>query len=118
MKTLRIEKNKAFLYYEFSEYGLEEILKNHSHDLRFDLSYIDTKSHQILSMWRATIALNEDGDPMLEIKNYHGKKTQIDCERDDSLARVAALALAVVWNEIVENTSEIPTVARTGQLVG
>lgn len=117
MKTLRIEKNKAFLYYEFSEYGLEEILTHHSRDLRFDLSYIDTKSHQILSMWRATIALDAEGDPMLEIKNYHGKKTLIDCERDDSLSRIAALALAVVWNEIVEDTSELPKVPMVRQLI-
>lgn len=97
MKTLTVEKNRAFLYHEMSGKNIGDILAYDQQSLRFDLCYHDEDVD--IHRWRATMLLVES-EPMLEIKNYQGTKVLIDLDSFDIVSHVAALALRYVWEEI------------------
>jgi hypothetical protein len=97
MKTLTVEKNRAFLYHEMSGKNIGDILTYDQKSLRFDLRYHD--EDRDIQRWRATILLVES-EPMLEIKNYEGVKVLLDLEPFDIVSHAAALALHYVWEEI------------------
>lgn len=97
MKTLTVEKNRAFLYHEMSEKNIDHILTYDQQSLRFDLCYHDEDTD--IKRWRATILLVES-EPMLEIKDYQGTKVLLDLDPLDTVSHAAALALRYVWEEI------------------
>lgn len=97
MKTLTVEKNRAFLYHEMSEKNIGHILNYDQKSLRFDLCYHDDDTD--IKRWRATI-LTVEAEPMLEIKNYQGEKVLLDLDSFDTVSHAAALALRYVWEEI------------------
>lgn len=102
MKTLTVEKNRAFLYHEMSEKNIGHILAYDQQSLRFDLCYHneDTDIHK----WRATI-LAVESEPVLEIKNYDGEKVLLDLDPFDTVSQAAALALRYVWEEIEQGNN-------------
>lgn len=97
MKTLTVEKNRAFLYHEMSEKNIGHILTYDQKSLRFDLCHHDEDFD--IKRWRATILLVEE-EPMLEIKDYEGEKVLLDLDSFDTVSHAAALALRYVWEEI------------------
>jgi hypothetical protein len=101
MKTLTVEKNRAFLYHEMSGQNIGHILTYDQQSLRFDLCYHDEDTD--IQRWRATILMVEL-DPMLEIKNYQGTKILLDLDNFETVSHAAALALRYVWEEIERGT--------------
>lgn len=97
MKTLTVEKNRAFLYHEMSEKNIGHILTYDQQSLRFDLCYHDEDTN--IKHWRATLMMVES-EPVLEIKNYQGTKVVLDLDSFDTVSHAAALALRYVWDEI------------------
>lgn len=97
MKTLTVEKNRAFLYHEMSDKNIGDILTYDQQSLRFDLCYHDEDTD--IHRWRATMIMVES-EPMLEIKNYEGTKVLLDLDPAYAVSYVAALALRYVWEQI------------------
>lgn len=105
MKTLTVEKNRAFLYHEMSSKNIGNILTYDQKSLRFDLCYHDEDSD--IQRWRATILMVE-AEPMLEIKDYQGEKVLLDLDPFDTVSHAAALSLRYVWEEIEQGHKTHP----------
>lgn len=97
MKTLTVEKNRAFLYHEMSDKNIGDILTYDQKSLRFDLCYHDEDTD--IHRWKATMKMIKS-EPMLEIKDYKGTKVLLDLDSSYTVSYVAALALRYVWEEI------------------
>lgn len=97
MKTLTVEKNRAFLYHEMSDKHIGDILAYDQQSLRFDLRYHDEDTD--IHRWKATMKMIES-EPILEIKDYNGTKVILDLDAFYTVSYVAALALRYVWEEI------------------
>lgn len=97
MKNVSIQTNRAFKFYDASGESINTILQDHQKVVRFDLSLNDeTKNDRI---WRASVFSDQEneGDLVLQIKDYKGNKTYLPLEGHLGVADIATKALHHVW---------------------
>lgn len=111
MKNVSIQTNRAFKFYDASGESIHAILQDHQKVVRFDLSLNDETKHD--RIWRASVFNDHanDGDLVLQIKDYEGNKTYIPLEGHLGVSDIAAKALHHVWMVIEGvNTVSLPIV--------
>lgn len=112
MKTLKVEKNRVFLYYEMKDLSCSEILTSKQSKLRFDLTYMDDDVN--LKTWRAVIRLGEAGLPVLEIRDYDDDdkdRKEYILSANDTVSDASTIALRQVWGWIEEHEDRFPPTA-------
>lgn len=107
MKTITVEKNRAFVYHELTDKSCHDIVESQER-LRFDLIYKDDDVN--LKTWRAVIKKSDDDqDIILELRDYEdNRRDTFVLDPNDSIVYVSALALRKVWDYIEENKEQFP----------
>lgn len=109
MQTLKVEKNRAFLYYEMKSLTCNEILTSKQSKLRFDLTYMDDDVN--LKTWRGVIQLGKSGLPVLEIRDYEqpdDERSEYVLSEYDTVSDASTIALRQVWGWIEEHEDRFP----------
>lgn len=112
MKTLKVEKNRAFLYYEMKDLSCNEILTSKQSKLRFDLTYMDDDVN--LKTWRGVIQLGKSGLPVLEIRDYDqgdDDRQEYVLADNDTVSDASTIALRQVWGWIEAHEERFPPTA-------
>lgn len=115
MKTLQVEKNRAFLHYEMKDITCEEILNESQKELRFDMKYLDGDVD--IKKWRCTIKHNTNGVLVIEFRDYEGNKQEFALSPWDTVLDASTIALRQIWAVLESNPDKYPVTQAMPKIV-